>query len=1216
MNPKYLLKLALIFVVSCFIKQAIHAQLFCTDYVVQCNDPEKLNADFERELEYLDAFHFPANIAGPNPGSELGNTWLPINLETCFRDGEILKDISIDLNIIHNEIVDLQVILYPPTRLAYTGVPESILLADFGEVESTNIFTKDGQQNNLGLGILFEYSNIFCKDMLSKESVNFYSETSNDFTPQSFGNTWYLRISDKGPQWGFGAGEITSAEMVITTGFPSPIIDNEENFQNVTLIEEQCIEGACLNGNWQNKKVERTYSGVDQDGNIQMCTQTIEIESVPLEGLDIPQDVVLNCQDFTSSEDIGIEFLYNFNACWDFPGDIPTDCNLFVVWEDVEIPICSGVKILRDWTIGNFCSGEVVYHAQIIEYNDVQPPNIPDHIVVGSCSTFPITFEMLEIYDNCSSIESTFATVLVSGNPYLGNDEYEIVDLLNGESIVGLGFGGNTFEITATDACDNEITKDIVVEIRDDVPPVLMVQTEKSITLNSDGKYIIDVESIDLGTYDNCGYHVLQMKRNSLQDNWAETIELNATDVGDVLIDVRVYDAFGNVIIETVQVKVLMNAQMICTDYVMQCNDPEKLNGDFERVFEYEAAPEMPANFFGFYHEGDSIFNLWIPINIESCFKKSEILKDISIELNFISNTIYQTQVSLYPPIGLTNSGIPESILLAELGTVGSQNVFTIEGHHNAIGLGSLFDSSNISSSNMLSEEPINYLTENYSEEIPNALGQTWFIRVSDFGNDTIPPIPGQGGAFPTSQVSLAKMIITTGFPNPLIDNVENFEDITLVEEQCILGACVDGNWQNKKVERTYSGKDEDGNIQMCTQTITIESPPLGALNLPEDIVRSCQDFTSSEAIGLELLTDFNQCMDLPEEVPTDCNLFIVWEDVEVPVCGGVKLLREWTLGNFCTGQVTNHSQIIEYVDVESPTMPDEFSFESCDSIPITFEMFEITDECSNLESAVAKFLISGNPYLGNDQYETIDLLNDGVFMLRNVGITYVEITATDECGNVLIKDIEMELINGDDIAPTILLQESPSIFLNLDDTKTLNLDLIDAGTYDNCSKPVIELKRTLSLDDYQKTIELNASDIGYVLIDVRATDEAGNVSIEIIQVQVKLGRIITPNPPGLVLHTRLEQENTQKENLLLTNSPNPFKEQTNICLKNCSNVVNDFFVVYDVSGKLIYQKKITNDKNVDEICFWLDRGDLKHAGVYFYKLRGIGGVSKLVLMD
>jgi len=356
--------------------------------------------------------------------------------------------------------------------------------------------------------------------------------------------------------------------------------------------------------------------------------------------------------------------------------------------------------------------------------------------------------------------------------------------------------------------------------------------------------------------------------------------------------------------------------------------------------------------------------------------------------------------------------------------------------------------------------------------------------------------------------------------------------------------------------------------------------------------------------------------MDLPEEVPTDCNLFIVWEDEEIPICGGVKILREWTFGNFCTGQVLNHSQIIEFVDVESPTMPDDFSFESCDSIPITFEMFEITDECSNLESAVAKFLISGNPYLGNDQYETVDLLNNGVFMLRNVGITDVEITAIDDCGNLLTKDIEIELINIDEIAPTILVQESPSIFLNLDDTKTLDLDLIDAGTYDNCSEPVIELKRTLSLDDYQETIELNASDIGYVLIDVRATDEAGNISIEIIQIQVKLGRIITPNPPGPVIHTRLQQENIQEENLLLVNRPNPFKEQTNICLKNCSNVVNDFLEVYDVAGNLIYQKKITNDENMDEICFWLERGDLKHAGVYFYKLRGNGAISKLVLID
>ena len=642
-------------------------------------------------------------------------------------------------------------------------------------------------------------------------------------------------------------------------------------------------------------------------------------------------------------------------------------------------------------------------------------------------------------------------------------------------------------------------------------------------------------------------------------------------------------------------------AQLICTDYAVQCNDPEKINTEFEREIEYIAAPEMPGGIFGA-SEKESTGNTWIPFNIDACFRDSEILKDIKINLNLISNTVYHVQITLHPPTSITDLGFPNTILLGDFGETGSTNTYSAENK----GLATLLESTAISGENILSKTSVDHFTQNSSDEIPSAYGSTWFVRVSHRGEHH--PFFGEG------EITSASIQLTTGFPSPIFENRNEFQNISLVEEKAIEGACIAGSWQNKKVEKTYSGLDANMNIQTCKQIITIEGPVLGEINLPQDITLTCQDFTSSAEVSFELLNDFNNCFDLKEDFSNYCNLFVVWEDIETPLCGGTKLSRNWTFGNLCSGEILEHEQTISFVDDEPPLIPDQLSFDfkqdSCTSIPITLEMLEIYDNCSGVDSVISKYLISGNPYLGNDQYEYNNLSKGESIKGLALGNSTIEITAVDHCGNKNVKDVELTINNNQ--PPTIVLKENLVFTLNNDGYWRIFIDDIDAGSYHNCRSFEMLMKRANGVpSEWAEKIDFNILDLGFVNILVRAIDDEGNESYQNVGVKVRRKRIQQPPRIPVVLQYKIEKEQSAEDSFL-ENHPNPFHNETKICLTADAEFENDLLEVYDVSGNLILQKPISKS----ETCVWLDKIDLGKPGIYFYKLKEKGLVNRLLLLD
>ncbi len=218
---------------------------------------------------------------------------------------------------------------------------------------------------------------------------------------------------------------------------------------------------------------------------------------------------------------------------------------------DIAKPGCDAgpvgcYKILRIWTLLNWCTGEVKDTNQIIKVMDNVPPQVlyPDSLIV---STDPWRCEgrwdvaPAWIVDNCSN--EVHYTIQVENGTVLGND-------VSGYVVVNLPLGIQNAYIVAEDCCGNITEKRVVLNVQDNTPPnaVCDQKTVVSITgSQSPGLNTAKVwaETFDDGSFDNCSSHLwfkaicmddlLGTNNGSTKDNKACCNGVNGDD--DLSID-------------------------------------------------------------------------------------------------------------------------------------------------------------------------------------------------------------------------------------------------------------------------------------------------------------------------------------------------------------------------------------------------------------------------------------------------------------------------------------------------------------------------------------------------------------------------------------------------------------------------------------------------------------------------------------------------------
>ncbi len=200
-----------------------------------------------------------------------------------------------------------------------------------------------------------------------------------------------------------------------------------------------------------------------------------------------------------------------------YPGGV--NCkNLGVTWKDITIdlatPGCDAgdvgcFKIIRQWTVMDWCTSELGGVNQIIKVADAEGPKIlyPDTVIVNmEVWTCTGRWEVPPAWliDNCSN--EIHYTVEVEAGTVLGNE-------VSGYVVVDMPMGIQNGYVVAEDCCGNITKKRIALNVQDNVPPVAVCEQKTVVSINgnqSPGENFAKIfaESFDQGSFDNCAPHI------------------------------------------------------------------------------------------------------------------------------------------------------------------------------------------------------------------------------------------------------------------------------------------------------------------------------------------------------------------------------------------------------------------------------------------------------------------------------------------------------------------------------------------------------------------------------------------------------------------------------------------------------------------------------------------------------------------------------------
>jgi len=338
------------------------------------------------------------------------------------------------------------------------------------------------------------------------------------------------------------------------------------------------------------KIIERQYTATDASGNeSDIKTQYYYVQRINLADVDCPRDWARQC---------GIAFAKLDNgaptpAVSGQPTNVACD-NIQVYYNDIVFDLCgSGIKVLRQWSIIDWCTGESKECPQTIKVEDnVRPivtcpaditaqngpiinpaeivPTKPNSCtgdwdvipptVISECSghTYDIFFKKADATGN-PPVNAVFKKI--DGDTRVVGTSPAFAAKINANArpfrIINLPLGRTWLKYTITDECGNSTDCFTEVDVADLTPPSAICEGSTVISIGSDGKAELYATSIDDHSNDNCEIGRFEIRRksttcigNSSDLIFGEKITFCCADITapESYIDVvlRVYDKQGN----------------------------------------------------------------------------------------------------------------------------------------------------------------------------------------------------------------------------------------------------------------------------------------------------------------------------------------------------------------------------------------------------------------------------------------------------------------------------------------------------------------------------------------------------------------------------------------------------------------------------------------------------------------------------------------------
>ncbi|HKK88340.1 MAG TPA: hypothetical protein VJ917_05785 [Saprospiraceae bacterium] len=313
-------------------------------------------------------------------------------------------------------------------------------------------------------------------------------------------------------------------------------------------------------------------------------------------------------------------------------------------------------------------------------------------------------------------------------------------------------------------------------------------------------------------------------------------------------------------------------------------------------------------------------------------------------------------------------------------------------------------------------------------------------------------------------------------------------------------GDCPIGN-----VIRRFEVTDDFGNSDEGFQIITVvDSKPLD-IQFPDDYHISCKE-------GMNLSGGLH-----PDSLPLqyaypvvtdECQEYVVrYSDQLVSNCGihDQTYIRTWNIFSECDPDTNYiHRQELRIIDTVAPEI---------ESLLTARHLVFVDDESC----------LAGNnfTYPSLDSFVIEDCDSDPTIVMRvldssgvefnprelGVGNYFVEVSATDECGNQGIELVPVEYF--DQIPPEVVCKSGPNIEikLNLDingHARTCGRDLINPGlTDDNCGIAGYQVNFIQSFNSSLECLDVDCSNLGLVTLFVRGEDFSGNSDVCSLEVEI-----------------------------------------------------------------------------------------------------------------
>ncbi len=271
----------------------------------------------------------------------------------------------------------------------------------------------------------------------------------------------------------------------------------------------------------------------------------------------------------------------------------------------------------------------------------------------------------------------------------------------------------------------------------------------------------------------------------------------------------------------------------------------------------------------------------------------------------------------------------------------------------------------------------------------------------------------------------------TNGFLPDVVLSCDEFEGATIPDPQ-IGGFCTDklltfaddtsslacvGAFA-VQILRTYTASDDAGNSSQCQLNIFVEKANLADIVFPDnytDVLTSASSCDEADDIS-PAVTGFPTGISCP-------NIMFFYSDIDYPQCGiQRKLLRDWFVIDWCTGQSRDFGQIIKIVDNIAPISvcpPDTLRLPldpaTCTATPVLnpmaiagFDMTGALDQATLLDCSLPITIEVGFlPAIpGTDQpiegpYTIIPTNTQGLYELPEVEeAAWIRYCFTDACGN------------------------------------------------------------------------------------------------------------------------------------------------------------------------------------------------------------------------